>query len=55
MPLAISPPEPGPREVVSQRRFDEVQIEIGLPNGRRLTIPATLDPNILACRFLDAS
>lgn len=23
-------------------------IEIGLPNGRRLTIPASLDPTILA-------
>lgn len=58
VPLAISPPEAGPREVVSQpRSVDEVQIEIGLPNGRRLTIPATLDPNILArlLPVLDAS
>ena len=32
-------------------------IEIGLPNGRRLTIPASLDPTILArlLRILDAS
>ncbi|KQS67704.1 transposase [Rhizobium sp. Leaf371] len=32
-------------------------IEIGLPNGRRLTIPASLDPNILAglLPVLDAS
>ncbi|TWG94232.1 transposase [Mesorhizobium sp. J18] len=58
VPLAISPPEAGPREVVSRLRSDdEVQIEIGLPNGRRLTIPATLDPNILArlLPVLDAS
>lgn len=56
--LAISPPEAEPREVVSQPRSDnEVQIEIGLPNGRRLTIPATLDPNIVArlLPVLDAS
>ncbi|EJT01213.1 hypothetical protein [Rhizobium sp. CCGE 510] len=32
-------------------------IEIGLPNGRRLTIPASLDPTILArlLPILDAS
>lgn len=54
VPRAISPPEAEPREMVSQPRSDnEVQIEIGLPNGRRLTIPATLDPNILA-RLLPA-
>jgi len=58
VPLAISSPEAGSREVASQPRSDdEVQIEIGLPNGRRLTIPATLDPNILArlLLVLDAS
>lgn len=58
VPLSISPPEAGPREVVSQPRSgDEVQIEIGLPNGRRLMIPATLDPLILArlLPVLDAS
>lgn len=58
VPLAISPPQSGPREVVSQSRSgDDVLIEIGLLNGRRLTIPATLDPTILArlLLVLDAS
>ena len=58
VPLAISPPEGEPCEVASQPRPDDrAQIEIGLPNGRRLTIPATLDPNILArlLPVLDAS
>ncbi|SMH26388.1 transposase [Mesorhizobium australicum] len=58
VPLAISPPEAEPREVVSQPRTDDdVRIEIGLPNGRRLTIPASLDPNILVrlLPVLDAS
>ncbi|MGO7181162.1 hypothetical protein ACCT14_34245 [Rhizobium brockwellii] len=36
---------------------DDRTIEIGLPNGRRLTIPASLDPTILArlLPVLDAS
>ena len=58
VPLTISPPESRPHEEVAPPRSDdEVQIEIGLQNGRRLTIPATLDPNILArlLPVLDAS
>ena len=55
VPLSISPPPavsfaPSPTE-------DDRTIEIGLPNGRRLTIPVSLDPTILArlLPVLDAS
>lgn len=58
MPLSISPPAAAPCEKASPpRREDDKRIEIGLPNGRRLTIPTSLDPNILArlLPVLDAS
>lgn len=49
MPLTLSPPEADPRELVSRPQPDtDMQIEIGLTNGRRVTIPARLDPDILA-------
>jgi transposase len=49
MPLTLSPPEADPRELVLQPQPDtDMQIEISLTNGRRLTIPARLDPDILA-------
>ena len=35
-------------EVASPPPDDAKTIEIGLPNGRRLTIPVSLDPTILA-------
>jgi transposase len=54
--LAISPPEPPPCAV---RPIDAVavQITVDLVNGRRLTIPTTLDPDVLArlLPVLDAS
>ncbi|MGV2078420.1 MULTISPECIES: IS66-like element accessory protein TnpA [unclassified Rhizobium] len=49
VPLAVSPPAAASCEVASSPRFEnDKTIEIGLPNGRRLTIPASLDPTILA-------
>lgn len=49
VPLAISPPPPASFEIASPPLpEDDRMIEIGLPNGRRLTIPASLDPTILA-------
>lgn len=49
MPLTISAPEAAPVEAsMLPGSGHEVRIEIALPNGRRLTVPATLDPGILA-------
>ncbi|WP_296314703.1 transposase [Pseudomonas sp.] len=49
VPLAISPPPPASSEKAAPPRPDDDKtIEIGLPNGRRLTIPSSLDPAILA-------
>lgn len=58
VPLTFSPPVAASLEVASQPRpADDKTIEIGLPNGRRLTIPSSLDPAILArlLPVLDAS
>jgi transposase len=58
VPLAISPPPPASSEMAAPPRPDDDKtIEIGLPNGRRLTIPSSLDPTILArlLPILDAS
>jgi transposase len=57
VPLSISPP-PASSEMAAPVRSDgDKMIEIGLPNGRRLTIPSSLDPTILArlLPVLDAS
>ncbi|KQZ46689.1 hypothetical protein ASD54_22040 [Rhizobium sp. Root149] len=49
VPLTISPPPPASSEMAAPPRPDDDKtIEIGLPNGRRLTIPSSLDPAILA-------
>jgi transposase len=57
VPLSISPPPAASFEMGTRRPEDDRMIEIGLPNGRRLTIPASLDPTILArlLPVLDAS
>ena len=58
VPLAISPPPPASSEMAAPPRPDDDKtIEIGLPNGRRLTIPSSLDPTVLArlLPILDAS
>ncbi|WP_425331984.1 IS66-like element accessory protein TnpA [Pararhizobium polonicum] len=57
VPLSISPPAASSEMTLPQRSEDDKTIEIGLPNGRRLTIPASLDPSILAglLPVLDAS
>lgn len=58
VPLSISPAPVAFPEMSAPLRSDNDQtIEIGLPNGRRLTIPASLDPNVLArlLPVLDAS
>jgi transposase len=57
VPLSISPPPAASLEMGPRRPEDDRMIEIGLPNGRRLTIPASLDPTILArlLPVLDAS
>ncbi|WP_245480444.1 hypothetical protein [Neorhizobium sp. NCHU2750] len=58
VPLSISPPAAASPEMSAPLQFeDDRTIEIGLPNGRRLTIPASLDPIILArlLPILDAS
>ena len=58
VPLAISPPPAASSEVTSPPQpEDDKTIEIGLPNGRRLTIPSSLDPTVLArlLPILDAS
>ncbi|WP_260691663.1 hypothetical protein [Rhizobium laguerreae] len=45
------------RDGLTAAAEDDRTIEIGLPNGRRLTIPASLDPTTLArlLPVLDAS
>ena len=49
VPLSISPPATASCEIASSPRLaDDKTLEICLPNGRRLTIPASLDPAILA-------
>ncbi|WP_245310937.1 IS66-like element accessory protein TnpA [Agrobacterium deltaense] len=57
VPLSISPPPVASFEMAPRLPEDDRMIEIGLPNGRRLTIPASLDPTILArlLPVLDAS
>lgn len=58
VPLSISPPPAAfPEMAAPLRPGDDKMIEIGLPNGRRLTIPSSLDPTILArlLPVLDAS
>jgi transposase len=57
VPLSISPPSASFEMASPPRPEDDRTIEIGLPNGRRLTIPASLDPTILArlLPVLDAS
>jgi transposase len=47
VPLSLSPPASCDM-TAPPRPEDAKTIEIGLPNGRRLTIPASLDPTILA-------
>lgn len=57
LPLTVTPPA-APQEMTAPLRSeDDKTIEIGLPNGRRLTIPTSLDPNVLArlLPILDAS
>jgi transposase len=49
VPLSISPPAAASSEMAAPPRpEDDKTIEIGLPNGRRLTIPSSLDPAVLA-------
>jgi transposase len=49
VPVTISTPMAASCEVASPPPPEDAKtIEIGLPNGRRLTIPASLDPTILA-------
>lgn len=57
VPLSISPPPAASFEMAPRLPEDDRMIEIGLSNGRRLTIPASLDPTILArlLPVLDAS
>lgn len=58
VPLSISPPAAASCEMTAlPQSKDDKTIEIDLPNGRRLTIPASLDTAILArlLAVLDAS
>ena len=58
LPVSIAAPEAPPCEVMSSPLVaDDARIEITLTNGRRLTIPGLLDPNVLArlLPVLDAS
>ncbi|MDX0985806.1 transposase [Sinorhizobium medicae] len=49
VPLSLSPPAAASWDMTAPPRSeDDKTIEIGLQNGRRLTIPASLDPTILA-------
>ncbi|NKE92361.1 IS66-like element accessory protein TnpA [Rhizobium phaseoli] len=49
VPLSILPPSAASSEMMAPLQADgDKLIEIGLPNGRRLMIPASLDPTILA-------
>lgn len=49
VPLSISPQAAASSEMAAPPRpEDDKTIEIGLPNGRRLTIPSSLDPAVLA-------
>jgi transposase len=57
VPLTVSPPGSSPEMTAPLRSDGDKMIEIGLPNGRRLTIPASLDPALLSrlLPVLDAS
>jgi len=57
VPLSISQPAASFEMASPPLPEDDKMIEIGLPNGRRLTIPASLDPTVLArlLPILDAS
>jgi len=57
VPLSISPPPAASFQMAPRLPEDDRMIEIGLPNGRRLTILVSLDPTILArlLPVLDAS
>lgn len=58
VPLATSPPEAPPCDMAARPvSGGGIQITVDLVNGRRLTIPTTLDPDILArlLPVLDAS
>lgn len=57
MAVSIPASEAALCEVVSSRVGDDARIEITLTNGRRLTVPALLDPDVLArlLPVLDAS
>lgn len=58
VPLAISPPEASSCHVTAKPvSGGDVPITVDLVNGRRLTIPTTIDPDILArlLPVLDAS
>lgn len=58
VPLALSAPEASPCDGTPRPvSGGDVQIRVDLVNGRRLTIPTTLDPGILArlLPVLDAS
>ncbi len=45
VPLAFAPEAPTP---APQAAAEDVQMEIVLTNGRRLIVPSTLDPDVLA-------
>jgi transposase len=49
VPLAISPPEASSRHVTAKSvPGGDIPVTVDLVNGRRLTIPTTIDPDILA-------
>ncbi|WP_291734591.1 transposase [Leisingera sp. F5] len=47
IPLTLSPGSPAPTPV-AQSGAGDVQLEIVLRNGRRLLVPSTVDPEMLA-------
>ena len=58
VPLTISPPEASSRHVTAKPvPGGDIPVTVDLVNGRRLTIPVTIDPDILArlLPVLDAS
>jgi len=53
VPMTVAPEVPVAAPVARSRRLPKIKVEIALKNGRRLTLPADIDPGVLS-RLLDA-
>ena len=53
VPMTVAPEASVATPVMRPRRSPRAKVEIALKNGRRLTLPADIDPEVLS-RLLDA-